>query len=73
MKKYLGKSWRTTLLGLSGALLLIVGFVLVFLGKATLSEVTGFGGGLAVILTTIHSFIGKNFPFIISKNALLRP
>ena len=60
MEKYLGKSWRTTLIGIFGALLVVSCLLLVFLEKATLSEAATFGGGLSALLLTISSFLNKD-------------
>ena len=54
------KSWRTTVIGLFGGLLLLAGMLLVYFGKATLVEVGTFGGLLGPILLMLLSFFAKD-------------
>lgn len=60
-RKYLGKSWKTTAMGILGVIMILVALGLVFTGKATLTEVTAFGGALGAILATILSFLTKDY------------
>jgi len=53
-------SWKTTLISIFGAIILIVAFLLVFLGKASFSEVGSALGAIGVFLAMIGFWFTKD-------------
>ncbi len=56
----MSKSWRTNIVALAGAIILVVGLILAIIDKDTFSEVIISAGVLALILQVISSYLVKD-------------
>jgi len=54
------KSYKTTLVGVFGMILMIIAMLLVYFEKATLTDVGTFGGVLSPILLAIATYFAKD-------------
>lgn len=54
------KSWKTSLMGVIGILVLFICLLLIYLGKCTLTELASFLSPMALFLVSIVSFLTKD-------------
>jgi len=54
------KSWKTSLMGVIGILVLSICILLIYLGKCTLTELASFLSPLALFIGSIVAFLTKD-------------
>lgn len=54
------KSWKTSLMGLIGLVILLICLLLIYLGKCTLTELASFLSPMALFIGSIVAFLTKD-------------